>query len=140
MRDGAITSYEDLEVFQRFMRLLRPVHDLVLRFPDYEKFALADQMRRASRSVPTNIAEGYSKKAYAKNFKSFLAIAMGSASEMVVHFKIARELGYISQYECDHFVGEYEIIGKQLNRLIFSWRTFERRAPTSNVQPPRDQT
>lgn len=116
--------------------MLKPVHDLVLRFSDFEKFALADQMRRASRSIPANIAEGYSKKAYIKSFRSFLVDAMGSASEIVVHFKIANSIGYVSAEECAYFVEEYDIIGRQLNRLIASWRTLEPPTPTSNVQPP----
>jgi len=54
----AITSYRDLDVYKRLMKALVAVHKMVLSFPEYERFALADQMRRASKSVPTNIAEG----------------------------------------------------------------------------------
>jgi four helix bundle protein len=82
-------GYEDLEVFQRSVRLLRPVHDLVLRFPDYEKYDLANQIRRATKSVPANIAEGYGRRRSVKEFVRHLTIAMSSANEVEVHVRIA---------------------------------------------------
>lgn len=53
-----IRSFRDLEVYQRSWALLQPVHILALTFPDYEKFDLANQVRRAAKSIPANIAEG----------------------------------------------------------------------------------
>jgi four helix bundle protein len=113
-----IRSYADLEVFKRSFALLGPVHDLVKAFPSYEQFDLAQQMRRASKSVPTNFAEGYSRRQSAKDFRLFLTHAIGSASEMRVHLKIALELGYSAPTEVEHLQSEYDIIGRQLNRLI----------------------
>jgi four helix bundle protein len=140
VEQSPIRSYEDLIVYQRGMAMLSRIHKLVLTFPDYEKYDLADQMRRASKSVPTNIAEGYAKKRFPKVFRNHLIVAMGSANEMVVHLKVARELGYVSQRECDECASEYEIIGKQLNRLASSWRDLTGRAvPTSNLQRRGDQ-
>lgn len=96
-------------------------------------------MRRAAKSIPTNIAEGYAKKRSAREFKSFLTISMGSANEMIVHLKIALELEYISKEEHKYFATEYEIVAKQLNRLIASWRTLDSKHQplTSNLQRPR---
>jgi len=131
-----IQSYEDLEVYQRSFALLKPVYRLIGQLPDYERYDLASQMRRAAKSVPANIAEGYAKKRSAREFKSFLTTAMGSANEMIVHLKIARELEYISDEQCKHFSSEYEIIARQLNRLIAAWRTLgsDLQPPTSNLQ------
>ena len=117
-----IRSYEDIEAFQRAMALLKPLHELTLRFPDYEKFDLATQMRRACKSIPANIAEGYGKKRSAKDFKSYLANALGSTNEMIVHLQIAKTLGYVSEEESESFVGDYRIVGKQLTRLLERWR------------------
>lgn len=72
------------------MKALLAVHKLALAFPDYKRYALADQIRRASKSVPTNIAEGYGRRKSAKEFKHFLSIALGSANEMTVHLEIVR--------------------------------------------------
>jgi four helix bundle protein len=119
---GPIRSYEDIEAFQRAMLWLRQVHELVLTFPDYEKFDLASQLRRASKSIPANIAEGYSKRRSTRNFKLYLANAQGSANEVVVHFQIAEALGYLSAEQTAPLIEEYRIIGKQLTKLIEVWK------------------
>jgi four helix bundle protein len=127
-----IQGFRDLEVYQRGMALLQPVHELVLRFPDYERFDLANQMRRAAKSIPTNIAEGYGRRASPKSFKLFLSMALGSANEMEVHFEVARTLGHVRNDECAHFIAEYQIIARQLRTLIDRWRP----RPPSSVLPP----
>ena len=119
----AITSYRDLDVYQRAMKALVAVHKMALKFPEYERYALADQMRRASKSVPTNIAEGYGRRRSAKEFKHYLTMALGSANEMIVHLEINRELGYDTPENCDALIGEYNVIGKMLYRLIENWRS-----------------
>jgi four helix bundle protein len=117
-----IQSYEDLDVYQRSMSLVRPVHDLVKRFPEYEDRDLVQQMRRAAKSVPANIAEGFSKRCGEKDFKLYLAHAMGSANELLVHLRVAAELGYAQPAERRHLSEGYEIVCKQLNKLIQNWR------------------
>ena len=135
---GTIRSYEDLKVYQRAMALLGPVHELCLTLPDHEKYDLASQLRRACKSVPANIAEGYAKKRSAKEFRAFLTNAMGSANEMVVHLRIPRELRYLSQEDCESLIREYDVLGRQLNTLIGRWRSLDSKPPTSNLQLPGD--
>jgi four helix bundle protein len=132
-----IRSYEDLDVYQRAMEMLPVVHRLALTFPDYERYDLANQLRRASKSVPANIAEGYAKKRSPREFQSFLTNAMGSAAEMEVHLKIALKLGCVGEDECNRILAEYEIIGKQLYRLIEHWRSLDSASPpTSHLSAP----
>jgi four helix bundle protein len=119
---SAIRSYEDIEAFKRAMSLLGPVHRLVLKLPDYERYELASQMRRASKSVPTNIAEGYGKRSSARNFKTYLEHALGSANEMVVHLQIANCLNYVGSEDCEDLIQQYRSIGQLLVRLIEKWR------------------
>ena len=102
------------------MALVPRVQSLIRALPTSERYALASQMRRASRSVPANIAEGYAKRRSAKEFRAYLTTAMGSANEMKVHLAIAQELGYRS--EDDQLTEDYDILGRQLNRLISSWQ------------------
>ena len=125
VRRAPIRSYEDLDVFQRSFALVRPIHELVKRFPSFESFDLVQQMRRASKSVPANIAEGYSRRQSARDFKFFLSNAQGSANEMAVHLRIAIELEYVTQEDVKDLRDGYDIVGRQLNRLIHSWRRIE---------------
>ena len=116
-----LRSHDDLEAYQRSMTLLMRVHDICKRLPREERHELASQMR-ASRSIPANIAEGFSKRASVKEFKQYMRTAMGSANEMETHLKIAGRLGYLENPELDELVDGYNHIGRQLNRLISGWR------------------
>jgi four helix bundle protein len=75
---------EKLEVWQRAMDLMVEVYRLVARLPDYERNGLADQLRRASASIPANIAEG-NARAHRLECLHFLSIARGSVAELVTH-------------------------------------------------------
>jgi four helix bundle protein len=138
------SGYERLEVFQRSMSLISQVRKLNDRLPASERYELANQMTRASRSVPTNIAEGYGRRRSAKEFNRFLTIAMASANEMV-HLRIAGDLYADRAEEALVLQSEYRIVGKQLNRLIASWRNGAPRSaealastsePTTHDQQP----
>jgi len=125
------SGYERLDVYQRAMALVPGVQRVITSLPSSERYALASQMRRASRSVPANIAEGYAKRQSHKEFCFYLTIAMGSANEMEVHLTVAGDLGYGEAGECVGLRNEYRILGKQLNRLIATWRSG---APRPNQQ------
>ena len=116
-------GYEDLDVYRRAFSLQKPMHALVLKSPDYEKYDLASQIRRAVKSVPSNIVEGYARQRSPKELCSFLAISVGSANEVEGHLKTAHELEYLRHEVCEQYVGEYQIVGKQLTRLIQYWRS-----------------
>ena len=119
-----ITSYRDLDVYRRAMNILVDVHRMTAGFPAFEQRELGSQIRRASKSVPIDIAEGYGRRKSEKDFKSFLATAMGSANEMVVCLEISKLLGYAREQDCDTLIREYEEVGKMLNGLITNWRQF----------------
>jgi four helix bundle protein len=116
-----IRSYEDIEAFKRSMALLKPVHRCALRFPAYERLELASQIRRASKSVPTNIAEGYGHRRSARHFKAYLEHALGSSDEMIVHLQVAEELEYVTQERGAPMIDEYRVVCKLLVRLIEKW-------------------
>jgi len=100
------------------MKLLRPVHRLALKLPDYEKFDLASQLRRASKSIPANVAEGYGKRRSSKQFRAYLENALGSTDEVIVHLEIALVLEYLIQEESQELIARYQVVGKMLSRLI----------------------
>ena len=120
----AIKSYRDIEAYQRAKKILVPVHQLTNRLPRHERFDLADQMRRASKSVVDNIVEGYSHKGTPAKAKSFWRLSMGSANEMVEHLEQSYELKYLKQELVQPYIDEYTIVAKQLNKLIQNWKKF----------------
>ena len=85
------TGYQSLIVWQKAMRLAKVVYEVSGQLPREERFALADQLRRAAVSIPSNIAEG-SKRGSKKEFAQFLKIAHGSLSEVETQLMLAREL------------------------------------------------
>ena len=95
-------SYRDLIVFRRAYALALEMHRISLTFPKIEQYALADQLRRCSKSVCANIAEGFARQRDSKaEWKRFLMIALGSAEEAAMWIDFSKDLGYISVDQAD---------------------------------------
>ena len=117
----AVRSFEDLEVFKRAYRVSLTVHQTSLNFPKIEQRAMGDQVRRASKSICANIAEGFGKQRQSRvEFKRFLMMALGSADEMRVWSRYCLDLGYIDQKTWQHWRDEYQAIAKMLQGLCSS--------------------
>src|ERR1700722_7857985 len=111
-------SFEDLAVFQRAYRLSLEIHRLSLRLPAIEQRALGDQIRRASKSIPVNIAEGVGKQGGSvAEFRRFLSLALGSADEMRVWARYCLDLGYIDEATWQRWRDEYRAIAKMVQGL-----------------------
>jgi four helix bundle protein len=94
------------------------VHRASLDFPRIEQFALADQVRRASKSICANLAEGFGRQRISKaEFRRFLVMAIGSADEMQVWVMYCRDLGYIDDDVAERWRGEYREIARMLSGL-----------------------
>lgn len=91
-------SFEKLDVWQESRALVKDVYTLLRRFPNEERYALCDQIRRAVVSVPSNIAEG-SGRMSKKEQIHFMEIAYGSLMEVYCQLQLAQDLGFISQNE-----------------------------------------
>ena len=118
-----VASFEDLSVFQRAYRVSLEIHRASLAFPAVEQRALADQIRRASKSICANIAEGYAKQHYsAAEFKRFLVMAIGSSEEMRVWIRYCLDLDYIDRQTWQQWRDEYQELAKMLQGLHRSWR------------------
>ncbi len=111
-----MASYRDLDVYQTGYRLALEVHHVTSTFPEEERFGLVDQMRRASRSIPANLAEGWATSTE-RNFANFVGHALGSANEMAVHLDFARDLGYLDHDRHLELQRGYEVLAKRLYRL-----------------------
>ena len=90
--------FKNLIVWQKAMELTKLVYGLARGFPVEERYALADQLRRAASSIPSNIAEGNGRSGN-KDYAHFLAIARGSLYETITQLELAKELGYINDYD-----------------------------------------
>lgn len=90
-----IRSYKDLLIWQKGIKIVSLVYQLVKSFPKEELFALTSQLKRASVSIPSNIAEGYGRNTD-KTFSHFLNISRGSLFEIETQLLIANDLGFIT--------------------------------------------
>lgn len=93
-----IKSHKDLKVWQESMVLVTEIYTVTEYFPKHENYGLTSQIRRASISIPSNIAEGAGRRGE-KEFTRFLFIALGSLSEVETQLEIAYRLHYIENIE-----------------------------------------
>jgi four helix bundle protein len=94
------------------------IHRQSLTFPQIEQRVLADQLRRASKSICANVAEGYGRQKRSKaEFKRFLQMAIGSSDEMRVWVRYAFDLGYIDEPVWRRWRDEYQTISRMLQSL-----------------------
>ena len=119
MENRKIESYKDLIVWQKGIELVNDVYAVTKSFPKDELFGLTNQMRRASVSIPANIAEGWGRKS-TKNYIQFLRISRGSLFEIETLFVIARNQNYIDEEVKSSVTGKIDELGKMLNKLLHS--------------------
>jgi four helix bundle protein len=111
-------GFRDLRVFQLAYTLAMEIFEISKQFPKAETYSLTDQIRRSSRSVCSNIAEGYRKRIYPKHFTSKLTDADSECSETSVWISFARDCGYISSDQHDTLQERYTSVGAMLGKMI----------------------
>lgn len=113
-----ISSYKELRVYQAAMNAAMRVFEISKRFPVEERYSLTDQVRRASRSVCSNIGESWRKRRYRAAFISKLSDSETEAEETRVWLEISWRCGYISRAEANGLDDEYDKILAQLVTMI----------------------
>ncbi len=111
-------GFRDLKVYRLAFRLAMEIFHESKHFPRKEKFSLTDQIRRVSRSVATNIGEGYRKKRYPKMFVAKMADADGEGTETQVWLEFAESCGYLSKKRELELRMGYEEVGRMLGGMI----------------------
>jgi four helix bundle protein len=106
-------SFRDLVVWQRGIELAMAIYKLTASFPDSERFGLTSQLRRASVSIPSNIAEGYGRQSKGE-YLQFLGHARGSNCEVQTQLVIARGLQFGNQQGLD----EAEELSFEVGRML----------------------
>ncbi len=110
-------DFHQLKVWGKAHRLVLAVYRATAQFPRTELYELTRQLRRASASIPANIAEGCGRTGEAELVR-FLNIAMGSASETEYHFLLARDLQLLPRADYERLVGDVIEVKRMLTSLI----------------------
>ena len=121
MASSTIKTYRDLEVWKQSMELAVEIYDTIKILPANELFALTSQMRRAATSIPSNIAEGHSRKGK-KELAHHTSIARGSLAELETQLILCTRLKYIDREKLKPVWNRSQRVGRLLTGLIKSLR------------------
>ena len=109
-------GFRDLRVYQTSRDLVKTIYSVLAAYPSNEQYALCDQLRRASVSVPSNIAEGMSRSSD-KEKAHFIEISYGSLMEVLCQMEISKELNYVTEEQMKDIENQITRIAKQLSKL-----------------------
>jgi four helix bundle protein len=116
-------QFRDLLVWQRSMRLAEEIYAVTRTFPKEEMFGLANQLRRAAVSIPSNIAEGQGRETQ-KSFVLFLTLAQGSLFELETQVELAGNLRMIPPETTATLLQTAAEIGRMLHGLRKAIRSY----------------
>ena len=119
---GEIITHKDLVLYRKSVVFVSSIYKKTQSFPDEERFGLISQLRRASISIPTNIAEGSGRHS-SRELIRFLYIAMGSISEIETLLQISRNLSYVDSKSFNRLNEELTELRKMTSSLIYSLKT-----------------
>ncbi|HVO75000.1 MAG TPA: four helix bundle protein [Ignavibacteriaceae bacterium] len=111
-------GFRDLKVYQVSYRLALEIFDLTKNFPKEELYNLTDQIRRSSRSVPSNIAEAWRRRKYPKAFVNKLTDSLAEESETEVTLDFSLDLNYINKESHDYLLQKYDEVARMLCSMI----------------------
>jgi four helix bundle protein len=114
-------QFENLTVWKRGHDLTLAIYVASRSFPNEEKFGLVSQMRRASASIPANIAEGCGRKRDPE-LARFVEIAIGSSNELEYHLRLARDLNYLDDAAYVSLLQRTQEVGRMLSSLLVTVR------------------
>ena len=114
-----LQSYKELKVWQKSYQFCLDIYKMTKNFEYSEAYGLVAQMRRASVSIPSNIAEGYRRRHKAE-YLQFLRIAYGSCAELDTQINLSKDLGFISRDTYDYLIQDCNEISRMLFGLIKS--------------------
>lgn len=110
-------THKDLDVWKLSIEFVTEIYNLTKDFPKEEQFGLTNQIRRASVSIPSNIAEGAGRRSD-KEFLQFLYISMGSIQEIDTQLLISLNLSYLTKSEYEILLTKLDQISKMISGLI----------------------
>jgi len=114
---ATVERFEDLEIWQAARDVVNAMYQASSDGAFSRDYGLRDQIRRAAVSIPSNIAEGFSRHSN-KEFIQFLFISKGSAAEVQTQLYTALDQGYIPRGDFDKIYGQIEVVARQISRFI----------------------
>ncbi|MFH1846373.1 MAG: four helix bundle protein [Candidatus Omnitrophota bacterium] len=112
-----VKSYKDLRIWQKGIEIVDKIYEITDNFPKSELYGLVSQMRRASVSVPSNIAEGF-VRGHRKEYKQFLYISLASCAELETHLIIANRRKYVTETKTKIISEEIDYESRMIVTLI----------------------
>ena len=135
-----VQSYRELEVYKAAFDLSMRIFTVSKTWPSEERYALTDQVRRASRSVGANLAEAWAKRRYEAHFVSKLTDADAENNETEHWLCTAHAYGYVEKTELDALIDRNRRIGGMLGRTIANASSFVPSSDRPTVQPSHGPT
>ena len=122
-----MSSYKDLEIYQKAYDLALEIHRFSLMLPKFELYEEGSQIRRASKSVCSNIVEGYGRKRYKAEFIRFLIFAHASCDETILHLNMINDTHKFDKINIHEIIDKYHELSKRINVFIQyvdnNWKT-----------------
>jgi len=119
-------SYKNLEIYTIAYDLALEVHKISLKLPKYELYEQGSQIRRSSKSIKDNIAEGYGRRRYKNEFIRFLIFAHASCDETISQLNMISDI-YYPENRLTELIDRYDQLGGKINQFIqyveTSWKT-----------------
>ncbi|MFH1288936.1 MAG: four helix bundle protein [bacterium] len=115
--ENKIRNFKDLKIWNKGIELVKIIYHFTNVYPSKEIYGLVSQMRRASVSIPSNIAEGFMRR-HNKEYKQFLYIALGSLAELETQIIISEELTFITKEKSMEIQNKINELNKMTISLI----------------------
>jgi len=112
-----MNNYKDLDIYKLAYKLAIDVHKMTMTLPKYELYEQGSQVRRSSKSIKDNIAEGFGRRRYNDEFVRFLLFAHSSCDEAISQLTMINEL-YFENNGLNEMLDEYEVLGGKINKFI----------------------
>jgi four helix bundle protein len=111
-------GFRDLKVYQLSYKLALEIFETTKEFPKEELYSLTDQIRRSSRSVPSNIAEAWKRRKYPKAFSNKLIDSLAEESETEVSLDFSKDFNYLTKEKHSYFLEKYDEVPRMLYSMI----------------------
>jgi len=114
-------NYKSLEVWQLSRELVIDIHKMSLTLPKFEMYEEGSQIRRSSKSVKSNIVEGYGRRYYKQEFIRYIIYALASNDETIDHLETLFETeSLIDKDSYENLHSRIDLLGKKLNKFLES--------------------